>query len=136
MKTRKHTLFPTLAPALVLAAVLTLGACQTTGNRVLKDETSQTLETKLTPGMAKTDVQTLFGDPITTTYTNDGSEIWTYSFSRLKPSVRNFIPYYNVLDSASKGKAKTLSVFFSPDQVLERHSLTVSDIESRSGLLN
>ncbi len=122
--------------AAMLSSALLAGACTSTGNKVLKEETQETVATKLSPGMTQDEVQAIFGQPLDTTYTDSGNEIWKYSFSKTKLKAKSFIPYYGLLDSGAKGDAKTLTIFFDTTGRLVRHSMTSSKIDTDTGIFN
>jgi len=119
---------------LVSMAILTSG-CVSTGNVVLKEETRQTVDEKLSAGMSKEQVTAIYGEPIDVTYTDSGNEIWKYFFSKTKMKASSFIPYYGILKSGSTGDSKTLVLFFDDSGTLVKHTMSTSKIDTNSGLI-
>ncbi len=114
-----------------------LAACGTTaGNESLRDETSASVDAKLSKGMTQTEVRGLFGDPISLSFTDGGKEIWRYRFDLLQPKAVNFIPYVNLVKSGQEGKRKELVILFNDEQLVEKHTMANSAIEVNTGLLD
>lgn len=63
----------------------------------IKEETESTISTKLIQGKTtKAEVRTLFGPPLSTTFTDAGNEIYKYSFSKTQANASNFIPIIGI----------------------------------------
>ncbi len=118
-------------------AVALLGGCASTGNRVLKSETEQTVASKLQQGVStKTQVKQLFGDPTTTSFTDGGNEVWKYSFEDVSSDAINYIPVVNWLGASYSGSKKELTILFDKNDIVQRFSMVNSDVKRKSGLYN
>ena len=118
-----------------IALGLCLGGCASTGNKVLKDATSQSVSGKIVHGKTtKAEIRSMFGDPMETSYTDSGNEIWKYNFTKGHMTASSFIPVVSLFSSGSKGKKKELVVFFDQHGVVQRHSMSTSDVETNTSL--
>ncbi len=116
-------------------AFLAVG-CASTGNKVLKNETSQSVAQKIIKGKTTKDqVRAMFGDPMTTSFTDSGNEIWKYEFVKAHAKAVNFIPLVSLFKSGSTGKKKELVVFFDQQGVVQRYSMSTSDVDTETGLI-
>ncbi|MDC7712321.1 hypothetical protein [Vogesella indigofera] len=116
---------------------LALVGCASSGNRVLKNETHQTVAAKIINGStSKEDVRKMFGDPQTTSFTDSGSEIWKYEFSNVTADAINYVPIVNWFGSSASGTKKELSVLFDKNDIVVRHSMINSDVKQKTGLFN
>jgi outer membrane protein assembly factor BamE (lipoprotein component of BamABCDE complex) len=126
-----------LMNALVLLVSFTiLQSCSTTGNPTLKDENRESIGRKLEEGFTtKNQVITILGDPMQTAFIADGQEVWTYELSKMKPFLRNFIPYVAILSSGADGVQQQLTILFDDNDVVEEYRWSESEIQQRSGIL-
>jgi len=120
--------------ALAVGAFTTAG-CATSGNKVLKDETRESVAEKLQPGMSQAQVTEVFGEPLDVTYTDSGNEIWKYSFTKGQVKATNFIPVVSLFNSGTKGKAKNLAIFFDTEGKVVRHSMSSSDVDTNTSII-
>jgi len=119
----------------VVALVLCLSGCSSMGNKVLKNESSQTTSTKIIHGKTtKSEVRSMYGDPMETNYTDSGNEIWKYHFTKNQLKIGNFIPVASLFASGTKGKKKELVVFFDQNGVVKKHSMSTSNVEMNTSL--
>ncbi|MCG0995991.1 MAG: hypothetical protein LKI03_05825 [Acetobacter indonesiensis] len=117
-----------------LTVLLLLSACSSAGNESIRNETVESVDQKIKDGVTtKQEVRAAYGDPLETSFTDSGHEIWKYSFARMSQNGTNFIPYYGAFTAGSHGKAKTLSVIFN-DQVVWHHSLSDSTVQTHQGI--
>ena len=123
-----------LAATLIGASLLATG-CATSGNKVLKEETRETVAQKISPGMSQSDITGIFGEPVDIDYTDSGNEIWKYKFSKTKVKASSFIPVVGYFNSGSTGDAKSLTIFFDPNGKVVRHAMTSSDIDTNTSLI-
>ena len=90
-----------------------LGGCASVGNESIADATYETVSAQLVKGKTRQQqVRELYGDPVKTSFTDSGNEIWEYDFSRMHSKPTNFIPYVNLIHSGAEGDKKSL-LFFS-----------------------
>ena len=121
--------------AAMLAGSVTLSGCASTGNKVLKDETRDSVAEKLSPGMTQDEVTALFGQPLDVTYTDSGNEIWKYSFTKAQAKATNFIPVVSLFASGASGESKNLAIFFDTEGKVVRHNMSSSDVDSNTSLI-
>jgi len=122
-----------IAGAIVLA--IFLGGCTSGGNKILKDETSKSASEKIVHGKTtKSEIRAINSDPMETTYTDSGNEIWKYHFTKGHMTATSFIPIVGLFASGTKGKKKELVIFFDQKGVVQRHSMSTSDVESDTSL--
>lgn len=121
---------------LVALACLALSACASGGNMALKDETKETIAQKLTVGMSQDEVKAIYGEPSNVTFTDSGSEVYTYIFTRAKAKASSFIPIYGALAGGSNATQNTLTILFDEAGRLKKHTFSSSEQEVNTGLLN
>jgi outer membrane protein assembly factor BamE (lipoprotein component of BamABCDE complex) len=127
-KNLKYSLF------LILSFTI-LQSCTSTGNAVLNDENRESIQGKLQEGSTtKNQVNTILGDPIETAFIADGQEVWTYEVNKLKPFLRNFIPYVSLISSGSNGVRQQLTIRFDENDVVDEYRWNESEIQLRSGV--
>ena len=108
--------------------------CSSTGNQLLKEETSETIAEKMKEGVTtKQEVVDYLGAPMETSFTDGGLEILTYEYTRFTPKARNFIPY-NFFSLGQDGKRKELVILFDENGIIKKAVMNESEVENRSGL--
>lgn len=122
-----------LFTALMCAALM---ACASGGNMALKDETKQTVAQKLSVGMTQDEVKAIYGEPSNVTFTDSGSEVYTYMFTRARAKATSFIPIYGALAGGSNATQNTLTILFGSDNRLKKHTFSSSEQEMNTGVLN
>ncbi len=121
--------------SVLAAASLTMVGCVSSGNKVLKEETAQTVESKLIKGKStKSDVRSLYGDPMTTSFTDSGNEIWKYEFVNAHSKATNFIPVVSMFASGSEGEKKELVVFFDQRGIVKNYAMNTSKVDTDTSL--
>jgi len=125
------------ASALALAFVVSLTGCAGTGNDALRAETESSVDTKIVDGKTqKYEVRTMFGSPTKTDFTDGGLEIWRYEFTKVHGDAVNYVPIINIFGSSASGQKKELVVMFDQNGVVKRHSMSVSDVSTKTGIFN
>lgn len=120
----------------LLLSLTVLQSCTTTGNPTIKDENRESISEMLIEGSTtKNQVNTVLGDPMETAFIADGQEVWTYQLSKIKPLIRNFIPYVGIFSSGSDGVQQTLTILFDESDVVEEYRWNESKIQQRRGVL-
>jgi outer membrane protein assembly factor BamE (lipoprotein component of BamABCDE complex) len=123
--------------AAVCVAALTLAGCASKGNESLRKETELSIGTKLTEGKTtKTEVRTMLGSPLKTSFTDGGLEISTYEFDNVTSDAINYIPVLNWLGSSASGTKKELVILFDRANVVQRFSMSESNVKTKTGLYN
>ena len=96
-----------------------LSGCASVGNESIADATPESVSGQLIKGRTTQDqVRGIYGDPVKTSFTDSGNEIWEYDFSRMTSKPTNFIPYVNLIHSGAEGDKKSLVVFFNKSKVV------------------
>ena len=119
----------------ILGVSFVAGGCASSGNKVLKDETRESVAEKLKPGMSQDQVTALFGQPLDVTYTDSGNEIWKYKFTQAQIKASNLVPVVSLFASGTTGEAKNLAIFFNQDGEVVRHSMSSSDVDTNTSLI-
>lgn len=121
-----------LAMAAVVAGLLT--GCATSGNDSLRDHNETTVSSYITEGeTTKSEVVAAFGSPFDTSFTDGGKEIWEYAFSDISADAITYIPVANWFGSSASGTQKKLTIMFD-DEIVQRYSMTESDVRTGTGL--
>lgn len=117
--------------------VLLLVGCATTGSDSLRLETEETVSNRIKIGTTtKDEIREYFGAPLTTSFTSEGADIWTYELSRMQSNIANLHPYSRILLGGATGVKKTLTVLFDDNDKVRRFNMSESDVKSRTGILN
>lgn len=117
----------------LLAALL--AGCASAGNDRIADATRETVSQQLFKGKtSQAQVRQLYGDPMKTSFTDSGNEIWEYEFSRLHSKPTNFVPYVNVVYSGAEGDKKSLVVFFDKSKIVQQYTISTSQVDISQGL--
>ena len=120
-----------------MALVLALLGCASVGNETLRTETESTVKTKMVEGKTtKQEVRAMFGSPLKTTFTDSGLEIWTYEFSKVSADGISYIPIVNLFGATSSGIKKELVVLFDKNGIIQRFSMSESDVRHKTGVFN
>ena len=112
-----------------------LGGCASAGNERIADASPQSVSGELVKGKTnQAQVRQLYGDPMKTSFTDSGNEIWEYEFSRLHSKLTNFIPYVNVIHSGAEGDKKSLVIFFDKSKIVQQYTISTSQVDVSTGL--
>jgi outer membrane protein assembly factor BamE (lipoprotein component of BamABCDE complex) len=115
--------------------ILPLTACTTYGNKSLKDESQQTVKTKVVKGKTtQQDVINAFGEPQTRA-TNDGQEMWSYSSMSGESQISNYIPGLALLKNSSTAHMNSLEIWFNGN-VVDRYNFSQTASKVSKGLLD
>ena len=124
----------TIVAALALAA---LAGCASVGNETLRTESEASVQKKITEGRTtKSEVRGMFGSPLKTSFTDGGLEIWTYEFSKVSADAVSYIPIVNLFGATASGTKKELVVLFDKSGVVQRYSMSESDVKQKTGVFN
>ena len=114
----------------VMACAAALAGCASGGVQALKDETTQTVAAKITKGRStQADVKAAFGDPISTSFTDSGNELWNYQYIKLVPKAVDFVPVVGLFAGGSDVEKKTLVVFFDKNGIVQNFALSSAKTE-------
>jgi hypothetical protein len=118
-----------------LSSALLCG-CASGGNESIADATPESVSTQLIKGRTTQDnVRAIYGDPVKTSFTDSGNEIWEYDFSRVHSKPTNFIPYVNLIHSGAEGDKKSLVIFFDKSKVVRQYTVSTSKVDVSQGLI-
>ncbi|SLM64247.1 MULTISPECIES: hypothetical protein [Dickeya] len=122
---------------LLIAAlvILPLSACTTYGNKSLKNETQQTVKTKIVKGKTtQQEILAAFGEPQTRA-TNDGQEMWSYSSMSGESQISNYVPGLALLKNSNTAHMNSLEIWFKGN-VVERYNFSQTASKVSRGLLD
>ncbi|HHH4160046.1 hypothetical protein [Enterobacter cloacae] len=116
--------------------VFLLSGCSISGNQNLKNETPQSLQSKIIKNKTtKTELLTKLGEPDTRTTLNDGNEQWKYFMSNNQFNATTFIPVVGLLTGGSQTQSKTLEIDFNGETV-SKWTFSTDNNNTKSGILN
>lgn len=123
-----------ITSAFFISALLISG-CSTSGNQHLKNETSQSLQSKIIKNKTtKSEIITALGEPETKTTLDSGNEEWTYSMDNNQFDATTFIPVVGLLTGGSQTQAKTLEIEFKGETV-SKWSFSENTCRMNTGLI-
>jgi hypothetical protein len=113
-----------------------LSGCARVVNESIADATPESVSGQITKGRStQTQVRAAYGDPVKTTFTDSGNEVWEYDFSRMHAKPTNFIPYVNLIHSGAEGDKKSLVIFFDRSKVVQQYTISSSKVDVSQGLI-
>ncbi|EGX4304155.1 TPA: hypothetical protein QCJ74_004861 [Enterobacter mori] len=116
--------------------VFLLSGCSISGNQNLKNETPQSLQSKIIKNKTtKTELLTKLGEPDTRTTLDDGNEQWKYFMSNNQFNATTFIPVVGLLTGGSQTQSKTLEIDFNGETV-SKWTFSTDNNNTKSGILN
>nr|WP_253906992.1 outer membrane protein assembly factor BamE [Brenneria sp. hezel4-2-4] len=96
---------------------LSLVSCSSVGNQSLKNETQESVKTKIIKGKTtKQDVLASFGEPDSRSLI-DGEEQWSYTMYNSQSKATSFIPVVGLLAGGANTQTKSLTVMFKGEKV-------------------
>ncbi len=120
---------------ILICSLFLVSGCASTGNKVLKNETSSAVAAKITKGVTtKEQVRGMYGDPMTTSFTDSGKEIWKYEFVKTHAKATNFIPLVSMFNSGAKGTKKELVIMFDDNGIVKNYSMSSSKVDTDTSL--
>jgi hypothetical protein len=118
-----------------LSSALLIG-CASVGNESIADATPESVSAQLVKGKTtQENVRGAYGDPVKTSFTDSGNEIWEYDFSRMHAKPTNFIPYVSLISSGAEGDKKSLVIFFDKSKVVRQYTISSSKVDVSQGLI-
>ena len=129
MKALKYTSIGIVALALL--------GCASTGNETLRTESEASVQNKMVEGKTtKSEVKAKFGSPAKTSFTDGGLEIWTYEFTNVSADAISYVPIVNMFGGSASGVKKELVVLFDKSGVIQRYSMSESNVKHKTGMFN
>lgn len=115
--------------------VFLLSGCSTSGNQNLKNETPQSLQSKIIKNKTtKTELLTKLGEPDTRTILDDGNEQWRYFMYNNQFNASTFIPVVGLLTGGSQTQSRTLEIDFNGETV-SKWTFSTDNNNTKSGIL-
>lgn len=119
-----------------LFAISLISGCSTSGNQNLKNETAQSLQSKIIKNKTtKADIVSKLGEPDTKTSLDDGNEQWRYFMYNNQFNASTFIPVVGLLTGGSQTQSKTLEIDFK-GEIVSKWSFSSDNSNTKSGVLN
>lgn len=116
-------------------SALLISGCSTSGNQHLKNETSQSLQSKIIKNKTtKSEIIAILGEPDTRTTLDDGNEEWTYFMDNNQFDATTFIPVVGLLTGGSHTQAKTLEIEFKGETV-SKWTFSANNSTMKTGLI-
>ena len=120
---------------LALLTILALTGCASSGNPQLANQTSATVAAHIIRGQTTmAQVRSIYGNPLSTTFTSSGQQVWTYSFTKTHATGADFIPIYNDFEQSAVGRKKSLVIFFNKAGVVQDYSFNSSQVKQHTGV--
>ena len=117
-------------------AIFSISGCSTSGNQNLKNETPQSLQSKIIKNKTtKTELLSKLGEPDTRTTLDDGNEQWKYFMSNNQFSATTFIPVVGLFTGGSQTQSKTLEIDFKGETV-SKWTFSSDNNNTKTGILN
>jgi outer membrane protein assembly factor BamE (lipoprotein component of BamABCDE complex) len=119
----------------LLFMVLLVTGCASIGNESLRKESESSVAQKISEGKtSKDEIRSMFGSPISTSFTDSGLEIWKYDLSIMSADAVSYIPVLNLFGTSSSGTKKELTVLFDEKGIVKRYSMNESPVQLKTGL--
>ncbi|MGK3138684.1 hypothetical protein ACCX84_23175 [Pantoea trifolii] len=108
--------------AKVAGALLTLivlsGCASTAGNQSIKNETQQSIASKIFKGRTtEAEVLSIYAEPTSKTSVDSNKEMWLYSLVNSKMTAATYIPIVGLFSNGTDMKTKSLSILFENGKV-------------------
>jgi outer membrane protein assembly factor BamE (lipoprotein component of BamABCDE complex) len=113
--------------------IVMITGCASSGNSFLKKESLETIESRIVQGQTtKQEIRNTYGDPLLTSFTDSGNEIWTYQFDKMSLDALSLI---NPLKNTYNGTRKQLVIMFDSNGVVSRYNMNASPHKTEMGIL-
>lgn len=128
----------TIPVCVVLGSVLIVSSgCMSTGNESLRKETESSVTAKIVEGKtAKSEIRSMFGSPLKTSFTDGGLEIWTYELDKVHADAIDYVPIVGLFGGSASGVKKELVILFDDKGIVKRYSMSESPVKTKTGLFN
>ncbi|WP_337029424.1 hypothetical protein [Pantoea agglomerans] len=102
----------------LLTIIVLSGCASTAGNQSIKNETQQSIASKIIKGRTtKQDISREFGDPTRKTTVDTNQDMWFYSIMNSNMSAMSYIPIVGIFSNGTDMKSKALTITFQGDKV-------------------
>jgi len=117
----------------LVASILT--GCISSGNKTISQLNSSQVNTMIHDGATtKMQVRAKFGDPSKIDLNNDGTEKWTYQYTKSTVKPISFIPLVSWFRSGTDDLSRELVVLFDNKQLVKKHAFAAAKGETLVGL--
>lgn len=117
-------------------AISLISGCSTSGNQKIKNETAQSLQSKIIKNKTtKTELLTKLGEPDTRTTLDDGNEQWRYLMYNNQFNATTFIPVVGLFTGGSQTQSKTLEIDFK-GEIVSKWTFSTDNNNTKTGVLN
>ena len=119
----------------LLILAMFLVSCADVGNKSLKDVDSKQVQATITEGKTtKSEIESKFGDPFETSFTDGGQLIYKYQYddatALTAETVGSVIFTLGLLGTKTKGERNTLTILFDNNDIVRKFNMSNSKIES------
>jgi outer membrane protein assembly factor BamE (lipoprotein component of BamABCDE complex) len=115
---------------IIIVLFMSVG-CATTGTKKIEGVAYDKIVEGIT---SKARVVELLGNPFNISISQDGKELYTYTFARSSPAARNFIPVVGLFSSKVKTDTQTVSILFNNKGIVEKKVMNNAETELKSGI--
>ncbi|NRF56034.1 hypothetical protein FOB46_01795 [Citrobacter braakii] len=116
-------------------AIFSISGCSTSGNQKIKNETAQSLQSKIIKDKTtKTELLAQLGEPDTRTTLDSGNEQWRYFMYNNQFNAVSFIPVVGLFTGGSQTQSKTLDIEFN-GQTVSKWTFSSDNSDTKSGVL-
>ncbi|MFU0638381.1 hypothetical protein [Klebsiella pneumoniae] len=124
-----------LMATVFIITTLFITGCSTSGNQKIKNETAQSLQSKIIKNKTtKSEIVSKLGEPDTKTTLDDGNEQWRYFMSNNQFDAATFIPVVGLFTGGSQTQSKTLDIEFD-GQTVSKWTFSSENNNSKTGIL-
>lgn len=124
-----------LMATVFIITTLFITGCSTSGNQKIKNETAQSLQSKIIKNKTtKSEIVSKLGEPDTKTTLDDGNEQWRYFMSNNQFNAATFIPVVGLFTGGSQTQSKTLDIEFN-GQTVSKWTFSSENNNSKTGIL-
>lgn len=119
-----------------LFVICLITGCSTSGNQNLKNETPQSLQSKIIKNKTtKAELLAQLGEPDTRTTLDDGNEQWRYFMYNNQFNATTFIPVVGLFTGGSQTQSKTLEIGFK-GEIVSKWTFSTDNNNTKTGVLN
>ena len=124
---------------LVLTSCFLIAACANVGNQSVKGLTQAGVESSIVISQTtKSQIESKFGSPFESTYTDGGLMIWTYRYddttALTAETVGSTVLTLGLAGMKTKGTRTELVILFDENDIVKRFNLSNSPIEAGTGI--
>jgi outer membrane protein assembly factor BamE (lipoprotein component of BamABCDE complex) len=120
---------------LSLAITVLIAGCAATAGNENVNLKFNTIKSEIVEGKTTKDgVKQTLGNPSTTTLTENGFEIWKYSYARAVPQADAYIPFARFVSSTTTVSSKEITILFDKQNVVSKITTSEKVEDVKKGL--